>query len=148
MPNRSQELHRLVRQALVGSTGVPAPDPAQLATAYEVLCKRLRTRLDAMFGGDATTALFARAHRLALSEFAWVANLVPNDTGGYSLDGGNGITPDIGPDLMAEGLAAVLTHTIALLSQFVGDDLIMPLVREAWGPASQKDISSPREGTP
>lgn len=148
MPNRSPELHRFVTLALIATTGVPVPDPAQLATAYDVLCERLRARLDAMFGADATTALFARAHRLALSEFAWLADLLPNDNGGCSRDRLNSIAAEIGPHQMAEGLAAVLAHNIGLLSTFVGDDLIMPLVRDAWGPASLKHDSPASEGTP
>ena len=34
---------------------------------------------------------------------------------------------------VAEGLAAVLAHDIELLSTFVGDDLVRPLVHQAWG---------------
>jgi hypothetical protein len=36
-------------------------------------------------------------------------------------------------DRFAEGLATVLAHNIGLLSTFVGEDLVLPLVQEAWG---------------
>jgi hypothetical protein len=32
-----------------------------------------------------------------------------------------------------EGLAAVLAHKIGLLNTFVGEDLVLPLVQQAWG---------------
>ena len=38
-------------------------------------------------------------------------------------------------DRLEEGLAAVLAHNIALLSAFVGEDLVLPLVQQAWGTA-------------
>ena len=38
-------------------------------------------------------------------------------------------------DRLEEGLAAVLAHNIALLNAFVGEDLVLPLVQEAWGTA-------------
>ena len=36
-------------------------------------------------------------------------------------------------DTLEEGLAAVLAHNIGLLSAFVGEDLVLPLVQQAWG---------------
>ena len=38
-------------------------------------------------------------------------------------------------DRLQEGLAAVLAHNIALLSAFVGEDLVLPLVQQAWSTA-------------
>jgi hypothetical protein len=34
---------------------------------------------------------------------------------------------------LAEGLSAVLAHNIGLLTAFVGEDVILPLVEQAWG---------------
>jgi hypothetical protein len=36
---------------------------------------------------------------------------------------------------MLNGLAAVLAFDVGLLVTFVGDDLILPLVQQAWGGA-------------
>ena len=33
---------------------------------------------------------------------------------------------------LVEGLATVLAQNIGLLSTFVGEDLVLPLVQEAW----------------
>jgi hypothetical protein len=47
-------------------------------------------------------------------------------------------------DRLEEGLAAVLAHNIGLLVAFVGEDLVLPLVQQAWGV-----VEAPRtEGEP
>jgi hypothetical protein len=135
----SPKLRRFVRHALVAASGVTAPDLAKLAAAFDVLCDRLRTRLHPVFGGEAIAALFARAHRVARLEFPWLTELVPQDGERCSLDGLESVSRHLEPNVMAEGLAALLAHDIALLSTFIGDDLVMPLVQEAWGTASVTD---------
>jgi hypothetical protein len=37
-----------------------------------------------------------------------------------------------------EGFAAILAHNIGLLSAFVGEDLVLPLVQEAWDVSVQQ----------
>jgi hypothetical protein len=148
MSMSSPKLRRFARHALVAATGATAPDPAQLASAFDVLCERLRMRLHPMFGTAAIAALFARSHRVATSDFPWLANVVPKDGERCSLDGLETVSRHLEPETMAEGLAAVLAHDIELLSTFIGDDLVMPLVQEAWGTASVSDRSARTEGNP
>ena len=47
-------------------------------------------------------------------------------------------------DRIADGLATVLAHDIALLSTFVGEDLVLPLVQEAWGTMMPEDQRGPK----
>jgi hypothetical protein len=142
----SPPLRRFARHALVATTGVTAPDLSQLAAAFDVLCDRLRARLHPMFGTEAIAALFARAHRMATSEFPWLTSVVPKDGERCSLDGVEALSRRLEPNTMADGLAAVLAHDIGLLSTFIGDDLVMPLVQEAWGTASVSDRPTKTEG--
>src|SRR5918995_1898442 len=131
----SPKLRRFVRHALTAATGVATPDLAQLASAFDVLCDRLRTRLHPMFGTAAISALFARGHRMATSEFPWLADVVPKDGERCSQGGLETVSLHLEPDTMAEGFAALLAHDIGLLSTFIGEDLVMPIVQEAWGTA-------------
>jgi hypothetical protein len=142
----SPQLRRFARHALIAATGVTAPDLAQLASAFDVLCERLRSRLHPMFGTAAIAALFARAHRVASAEFPWLAEVVPSDGERCSLDGLGTAGRDLEPDTMADGLAAILAHDIGLLSTFIGDDLVLPVVQEAWGTASPNDRGVRTEG--
>jgi hypothetical protein len=69
---------------------------------------------------------------VAAAEFPWVAALIPDNGGGCSAHAGEAIRGiDVG--LVADGLAALLAHNIGLLNTFVGEDLILPLVEDAWG---------------
>src|SRR6266545_8330005 len=129
----SPQLRRSVRRTLVETTGTKALDRPQLASAFNTLCERLRQRLQPLFGASAVTALFARALHVATAEFPWLADVIGKNGDGCSA---NVITsPEVEMASLEDGLAAVLAHNIALLSTFVGDDLVLPLVQEAWGTA-------------
>jgi hypothetical protein len=146
MSMSSPKLRRFVRHALVAATGVADPDRAQLLSAFDMLCDQLRARLHPMFGTPAVAGLFARAHRVAASEFPWLADVVPRDGERCSLEGLETVSGHVEADTMADGLAAVLAHDIGLLSTFIGDDLVMPLVQEAWGAASLGERPARTEG--
>jgi hypothetical protein len=128
----SPKLRRFVRRALVGATGQTAPDKAQLASSFDFLCERLRARLHPLFGPTAIAALFARALHVATAEFPWLADAVPKDGERCSSEGFERVVGEIERDAIEEGLATVLAHDIGLLSAFIGEDFVMPLVQAAW----------------
>jgi hypothetical protein len=129
----SPKLRRFVSHALVAATGAASPTPTELATAFDVLCARLRTRLRPLFGATAINALFARSLHLSIAEFPWLADVVPNEGERCALDGFGPATAALPPQAIADGLATVLAHDIGLLTTFIGDDFVMPLVQDAWG---------------
>jgi hypothetical protein len=131
MPLSSPKLRRFVIQALVAAAGEPAPDRARLAFAFDLLCERLLGRLHPLFGATAVAALFARALHLATAEFLWLSQAIPRDPQRCTL-GLEGVSEEIKPEALAEGLAAVLAHDIGLLSAFIGEDFVMPIVQAAW----------------
>jgi hypothetical protein len=132
----AQKLRRFVMHALVGATGQPAPDRAQLASAFDLLCDRLRGRLHPLFGPTASAALFARALHVATAEFPWLSDVVPKEGERCSLEGLERVSGEIEREALVEGLAAVLAHDIGLLSAFIGEDFVMPIVQAAWEPTS------------
>jgi hypothetical protein len=132
MPLSSPKLRRFAKHALVAVTGGPAPDQAQLAAAFDVLCERFRGRLHPLFGPAAIAALFARALHVATNEFAWLADVVPKNGERCSLEGLERVSGTLDRETLEEGLAAVLAHEIELLSAFIGEDFVMPLVQAAW----------------
>jgi hypothetical protein len=136
MPFNSPELRRFVGRALADVTAVAAPTATDIASAFTLLCDRLRTQLQPLFGATAITALFARGHQLAMAEFAWLADvgLTPE---GCSLSHVGATGAPVTPDHLQEGLAAVLANEIGLLSTFIGEDFVLPLVQQAWGGATQ-----------
>ena len=128
----SSKLRRFVRQALVGASGATAPDQAQLASSFNSLCERLRARLHPLFGSTAIAALFARALHVATAEFPWLARVVAKDGERCELEGLEAVSRTIDRETLEEGLAAVLAHEMGLLSAFIGEDFVMPLVQAAW----------------
>jgi hypothetical protein len=129
----SPQLRRFVRRTLVEATGTKDVDRSQLASAFNMLCERLRQRLQPLFGSSAVVALFARALHVATLEFPWLADVIGK--GGDRCSANAAMAHEVEMASLEEGLAAVLAHNIGLLSTFVGDDLVLPLVQEAWGTA-------------
>jgi hypothetical protein len=130
MPLHSSSLRRFVRRALVDATGVPKPDRAQLASAFATLSQRLRGRLQSWFGTTAISALFARSVHLAAGEYPWVAGIVADAEESFSVER-IATLETVDANTVEEGFAAILAHNIGLLSAFVGEDLVLPLVQEA-----------------
>jgi len=125
-------LRRFARRALVDASGAASPTHAQLASAFDLLCERLRRQLKPLFGATAVNALFVRAVHVAAAEFAWLREILPSDAEPCVSDRIESVKePAI--ETVEEGLAAVLAHNIGLLNTFVGEDLVLPLVQQAWG---------------
>jgi hypothetical protein len=124
-----------VEQALLSATGAPAPNPGQLASAFEVLSDCLRKRLHALFGQVTTTELFAHARALSICEFPWLAGALSNNSEGCCVDALYIVRTELARDEIAEGFSAVLANYLRLLGLFVGDDLVLDLVQQAWGTA-------------
>jgi hypothetical protein len=136
-------LRRFVRRALVDATGAASPDRAQLASAFNMLCERLRRQLQPLFGRTAVSALFVRAVHVATVDFLWLRELVRND--GDPCDSERmASVEELEINTLEKGLTAVLAHNIELLNGFVGEDLVLPLVQQAWGVSDAPGI----EGEP
>jgi hypothetical protein len=132
MPLSSPKLRRFVQHALTGVGGPAVPSRAQLASSFDLLCDRLRARLHPVFGPAAIAALFVRALHVATAEFPWLADVVAKDGERCSLEGLEGLNAEIELEVIRAGLVAVLAHEIGLLSAFIGEDFVMPLVQAAW----------------
>jgi hypothetical protein len=143
MTPSSPSLRRFVRRVLVDATGEPQPDPAQLASAFDTLHQRLRERLQPVFGSAAVSALFVRAVHVASAEFPWMREALPKTEGQPSVEGIASVE-QLDVSTLEEGLAAVLAVKIGLLIAFVGEDVVLPLVQQAWSVVD----ASPTEGNP
>ncbi len=132
MPLDSPSLRRFVSRALVDATGVAEPDRAQLASAFDTLCQRLRGRLQPLFGTAAVAALFVRSVHVAAGEYPWLGYIERSGEDTWSVEGIATIE-SLNLDTLHDGLATVLTHNIGLLSALVGEGLVLPLVEQAWG---------------
>ena len=145
MGSESARLRRFVRHALITVTGDPAPDVAQLRAAFDLLCDQLWRRLRPLFGELAVKALFVRALHVSQTEFPWLQGVTP-DGSRCALHGLDAVSRDLAAHLLADGLSAILAQKIALLSAFIGEDVVLPLVEQSWGAASLTDRPASTEG--
>ena|SRR5437868_373118 len=135
MPEMSPAAQVLARRVLRHEAGGRA-EPAALAEAAERADARLRARLASLIGPTGYTALLTRAVHLAQAEVpalerVTVDALATGAEGG--LPGVREFARGVGDAGAAEaGLSAVLVHVIGLLATFIGEDLALRLIRDAW----------------
>jgi hypothetical protein len=77
--------------------------------------------------------------QLATAEYPWLPEVFLRDHEHCSLEGLKRIDDRLEPAAMAAGLASVLANQIALLTTLIGDDLVLPLVQEAWAGTARSD---------
>ena len=135
MPEMSPAAQVLARRVLRHEAGGRA-EPAALAEAAERADARLRARLASLIGPTGYTALLTRAVHLAQAEVpalerVTVDALAPGAEGG--LHGVREFARASGDAGAAEaGLSAILAHVIGLLATFIGEDLALRQIRDAW----------------
>jgi hypothetical protein len=143
----SARLRRFVRHALVAATDDgAAPDGAQLRAAFDLLCDQMWFRLRPLFGELAIRALFARALHVSQAEFRWLEGVTLDTGHRCALQKLDTVSRDLTPNVLADGLAAILAHEIALLSAFIGEDIVLPIVEQSWGAAAMNDRPASSEG--
>jgi hypothetical protein len=128
----SPTLRRFVRDTLAATGGAAAPTAVDIGGAYDRLCTALRLRLHPVFGALATESLFARSQHLASKEFPWLVDVLPPGAELCSVVGLQAHGDTVEPSALQDGLATVLAWVLGLLSDFIGEDVVMRLVAEAW----------------
>lgn len=136
----------LAEQALLYE-GQGRSDPATMADALQRAYERLRWRLVVLVGSAGFAALFSRALRLAQEDFPALRDVTADaqSKGGLQrLDAF--VTANAGdPAAAIAGLSAILAHLIGLLVTFIGEDIAVRLVYDAW-PELGQDRSGDADG--
>jgi hypothetical protein len=132
MPELSAASLALARRMLLREAG-EHPEPAALAEATARAAARLRGRLAGLIGLTGYTILVARALRLAQADVPALEGITVDAGAEGVLQGIHEFALTSGePEVAAAGLIAILGHVIGLLMTFIGEDLAVRLVREAW----------------
>jgi hypothetical protein len=138
MPAGSHRYRQFAQQALVKTASSATPSHTHLADAFRLLRDRLTRTLVPIFGPVAIDALFERSVHLAADEASWLA---------AALSATAEKNPDVSKipatttaDSVLGAFTAVIAYDIGLLVEFVGEDLILPLVQKAWGPIGRLPI--------
>ena len=121
------------------------PSAPEIVTGFETLLDRLRVRLQPILGINGVRALYRRALYLSKTEFPWFATTELQDQPRAALkrlaESGEGIDSSE----LYEGVVAVLAHAVWLLVTFIGEDLALPLVRDAWPDVQWAGRSGPKK---
>ncbi|MGI8603660.1 MAG: hypothetical protein ACR2OZ_11765 [Verrucomicrobiales bacterium] len=102
------------------------------------VCEKLRPPLATLMGNAGFRALFSRALAVARAQDAWLRALHVQADG--SLGGLDEPEGPEDPEAMTEASVVLVAQLLGLLVAFIGGDLTLRLVREAWPKLSLNDF--------
>ena len=92
--------------------------------------EKLRPQLAAVMGNIGFSALQSRALALANGQFSWLRAVHVKADGGFQ--GLDAVDAQIDPGEFFEGCVVLFAHLLGLLVTFIGEELTLRMVREAW----------------
>ena len=95
-----------------------------------LVSEKLRPHLATLMGNVGFRALLSRALALANAEAPWLCAVQLKADG--SFEGLDELGAQVDPDEIFEGCVVLLAQLLRLLVAFIGEDLTLWLVREAW----------------
>jgi hypothetical protein len=104
----------------------------ELVAAFQRVCGALHERLAPLLSASGYQTLFARALKLAARDFPFLASVTIGTNGECALSGLPATTDTLDPGEVADAFTAVLAHFIWLLVIFIGENLGLRKVHEAW----------------
>jgi hypothetical protein len=131
MTGSTPELRALARR-LVAFGSRTAGDAAEVVHAMEAACGRLNAQLEGLIAPAGVRALLRRALSVATAEFAWLTGVGVEDGGRCSFVGLREAVQGRSFSEVDEAFVAVVANVLWLLVTFIGEDLTLRLVREAW----------------
>jgi hypothetical protein len=109
--------------------------------AIEFCCQRLHDRLDRLIGAGGFRALLNRALYLAKKKYAWLEGVGIEDYPGCGFKDLREAVKGKKPATVNEANALILANVIWLLVTFIGEDITIGLIQEAW-PDVTTDIAA------
>jgi hypothetical protein len=120
--------------------------PTDLAAAAEAVFGKLSRRVARLVTFVACQALLARALHLARREFPFLEDVRPGPSPDVCLEGLAERVRGVEHAHASEGLAAVLANVLGLLATFIGEEITLRLVRDAWPDAQLGAADADTEG--
>jgi hypothetical protein len=128
MSTPSQSIRGLARRLLDLETASIATTDAPTHAAVRV-CDKLRICLTRLAGADGFTALLRRALLLAQADSPSLQNVKVGPGG--RVEGFEEVAANAGNDAI-EASVAITAHLLGLLTVFIGESLMLRLVRATW----------------
>ena len=102
------------------------------------MCEKLRPHLVTLMGSTGFRALLSRALARAEAEIPSL-RAVQVDADG-SMTGFDKLEVQAAPDELARAPVALVVQLFNLLSAFIGEDLMLHIVRDVWPQLARKDL--------
>ena len=112
------------------------------ATAFPATDK-LRPHLATLMGNGGYRALLMRSLALASVEVAWLRMVRVAEDG--TLEGLDEPAPPAGPEEILEGRVVLVAQLLGLLIAFIGESLMLRLVREIWPRLPLGDLNASKD---
>jgi len=129
MSQATLQMRSFAERVLACETHGRKPAEAQTSDAFQVFDK-LRPHLATLMGNGGFRALLSRALVLANAEVSWLSAVHVKADG--SLEGLEELHGQLDPAVFFEGGVALLARLLGLLVAFIGENLMVSLVREVW----------------
>ena len=113
------------------SAGLNTPSVFQVS-------EKLRPHLAALMGVAGFRALLSRALVLAQEEVRWLRAVHVKSDGG--LEGLEELQAQVAPEEFVEGRVVLLAQLLGLLVAFIGEKLMLQIVRDVWPELLLKDL--------
>jgi hypothetical protein len=123
------EMRNLAQQLVAYESRGSKSAEAKTAPAL-LVCEKLRPVLATLMGNGGFRGLLSRAVVLAALEAPWLKGAQVNAQG--TLEGLESASTEIDPRQVTEGSVVLIAHALGLLSAFIGEDLTVRFVQEAW----------------
>jgi hypothetical protein len=129
MSRATPQMHQLAKR-LIAHEARENKSSGTISTAIFPVPEKLRPLVAALVGNAGFRVLLSRALVLAKPEVPWLRAVHVKADG--SLAGPAEFEAQVDPGTIVAGRIAVLAQLLAMLREFIGENLTMQLIREAW----------------
>jgi hypothetical protein len=117
-------------------------DPDQVGTAIETCFQRLHDVIHGLVGEAGFEALLARATRMSESQVGALKLTVKPAAANARFPG---LRERLATDVtVTDGITSVLAALLALLGRFLGEDLVLQVIRRTWAGVISRDLTEGR----
>jgi hypothetical protein len=137
MNRATPQMRNLAKRLLHHETDGKESSQPKTPPDFDVF-EKLRPHLAILMGNGGYRALLARALALADVEAPGLRAVRVKSDG--SLEGWEAVEGQAGPDELLEGKVVLLGQLLGLLVAFIGENLMLHLVRDIWPEVSLSDV--------
>ncbi|MDP3073818.1 MAG: hypothetical protein Q8N18_26270 [Opitutaceae bacterium] len=122
-------MRRLAKDLMATEGSGDESSETKSQAAFRV-CEKLRPHLATLMGNSGYWAHLSRALALAKAEVPWLRTVRVKADGAF--EGLEELQAQVGADVFFEGGVVLVAQVLGLLVAFVGEDLTLRMVRDAW----------------